>query len=273
MELNIVSWNVNSINARIDNLIFYLKNQQPDILFLQELKCEEEKFPYKKLEEFGYNIAISGQKTYNGVAIFSKYKLENIITKLPSFDIDNEDNQARFIKATININDQNINIASIYVPNGGSALEEGQKNNETAKFKYKINFFQRLYQYCKQEENLNNITIFGGDYNVANQDIDVYDVKHLDGSICFHFDERREFNKLLNLGYLDSFRMKNPENQSFSWWDYRQNSYKYNKGMRIDYLLTSPLAADKIIDSKIDEFMSQKEKPSDHAPVVVKISL
>lgn len=272
-DLKIVSWNVNSVNARIENVLFYLKNEQPDILLLQELKCEKTKFPHSVIADLGYNIALKGQKTYNGVAILSKYPIEDIIDKLPDFEIDKNDDQARYIEGIINFNNQAIRVASIYVPNGGSALEKDQKPNETDKFKYKMRFFDRLHKHLENNLKLNEIAVFGGDYNVANHNIDVYNPKNLDGTICFHFDERKKFNSLLNLGYLDSFRAKNPDSQNFTWWDYRGSSFKYNKGMRIDYLLTSPLASDKIKDVKIDDFMYEKPKPSDHVPVVVTLEV
>ncbi len=268
-QVKIVSWNVNSINARIENVVFYLKNEAPDILLLQELKCEKEKFPYSIISDLGYNISMKGQKTYNGVAILSKYKIEDVIDELPDFDIDKTDDQARYIEGIVLINNQSIRVASIYVPNGGSVLEDGQSPNQTEKFSYKMKFFDRLNKHLNNNLKFNEIAVFGGDYNVAHHNIDVYNPKNLDGTICFHFDERKKFNSLLNLGYFDSFRSQSSDNQSFSWWDYRGNSFKYNKGMRIDYLLTSPLATDKIKEVKIDDFMMEKSKPSDHAPVVV----
>jgi exodeoxyribonuclease-3 len=266
-DIKIVTWNVNSVNARIENVIFYLKDQSPDILLLQELKCEEVKFPHEIISDLGYNFVLKGQKTYNGVAILSKYPIEDVIDELPDFDIDKNDEQSRYIEAVITVNDQSIRVASIYVPNGGSALQEGQKPNETEKFLYKMRFFDRLNKHLSASLKFNEIAVFGGDYNVAHHNIDVYDPKNLDGTVCFHFDEREKFNALLNLGYLDSFRAQHPTNQSFSWWDYRGSAFKYNKGMRIDYLLTSPLASDKVKEVKIDDFMYEKPKPSDHAPV------
>lgn len=269
--VKIVSWNVNSINARLENLIFYLENKSPDILLLQELKCEKDKFPDQIIEDLGYNIAVKGQKSYNGVAILSKYPLQDIIEKLPEFDNQDGDDQARYIEAVACLPENSLRIASIYVPNGGSSLQEGQKVNETEKFQYKMHFFQRLHQHFQKNLHFNEIAIFGGDYNVAAHNIDVYDHKNLDGTVCFHFDERQQFNSLLNLGYFDSFRISNPTSQNFSWWDYRGNAFKYNKGMRIDYLLTSPLATDKISNAMIDEFMMERSRPSDHAPVVVEL--
>lgn len=272
-EIKIVSWNVNSVNARLENLLFYLKEHKPDVLLLQELKCEEGKFPLEQIEDLGYNVAIKGQKTYNGVAILSKYPLEDIAKELPLFDLEESDEEARYVEAVIPVNEQSIRVASIYVPNGGAKLEDGQKPNETDRFKYKMKFFDRLHKHFENNLKFNEIAVFGGDYNVGHFDIDVYDPKNLDGTVCFHQDERAKFNALLNLGYSDSFRIKKPGAQQFSWWDYRGASFKYNKGMRIDYLLTSPLATDKIKDVQIDDFMYEREKPSDHVPVLTVLEI
>lgn len=272
-EIKIVSWNVNSVNARAENLLFYLQNEAPDILLLQELKCEKDKFPYSLITDLGYNIAIKGQKSYNGVAILSKYKIEDVIDELPDFEIHKNDEQARYIEAVVNFNNSAIRVASIYVPNGGSVLEPGQKNHESEKFQYKMKFFDRLYQHFQNNLKYNEIAVYGGDYNVAYHNIDVYDPINLDGTICFHPEERKKFASILNLGYFDSFRSQNKNSQNFSWWDYRGNSFRYNKGMRIDYLLTSPLATDKIKSTKMDEFMYEKPKPSDHIPVCVTLEI
>lgn len=272
-EIKIVSWNVNSINARMENFLLYLKQENPDVLLLQELKCEANKFPYSFISNLGYNIEISGQKSYNGVAILSKYPLEDVSNQLPNLNEQDFDEQARYIEAVISFNDQSIRVASIYVPNGGSELLPGQKNHETAKFNYKMQFFDRLYSHFKNNLRFNEIAVFGGDYNVAHHPIDVYDPKYLDGTICFHPLERQKFNALLNLGYFDSFRCQNPNAQAFSWWDYRGNGFKMGKGMRIDYLLTSPLATDKIKKVTIDDFMQEKPKASDHAPVALVLEI
>lgn len=268
-KIKIASWNVNSINARISNLIFWIKNSAPDIILLQELKCQEQDFPFEALSNLGYNLAINCQKTYNGVAIFSKFPLEDIKKGLPNFP----DEQARYIEAVISVKKQAIRIASIYVPNGGAELLPNQKVNETDKFKYKMNFYNHLYNHAKALLSSNEMIILGGDYNVCADNIDAFDPISLKNSVCFHDDERREFRKILNLGYVDSFRSLNHDIQAFSWWDYRGNSWKYNKGLRIDYLLTSPLASDKLVSGRIEDKMMEREKPSDHCPIICEIEI
>lgn len=269
MMIKIASWNVNSINARLENLLFWLKTQSPDVALLQEIKCEENNFPLQPIIDLGYQVQISGQKSYNGVAILSKFPLQDVMKNL-----DQNDPQSRYIEAVVNIpNSPSIRVASIYIPNGGAELLPNQKVNESDKFIYKIKFFDGLKNHLRNLAKYNEIAVFGGDYNIALDDIDVYDPKGLKNTVCFHDDERRKMREILNIGYQDSFRMMNPNSQNFSWWDYRGNSFAYNKGMRIDYLLTSPQASDLLKKAYMDENMMKRERPSDHCPVVLELDL
>ncbi|MFT6106692.1 MAG: exodeoxyribonuclease-3 [Rickettsiales bacterium] len=268
-KIKIVSWNVNSVNARLTNVLFYLNETKPDVVLLQEIKCEDEKFPKDAIENLGYNIEIFGQKSYNGVAILSKFPMQDVIKNL-----DKEDPESRYIEAVLQLENLAIRVASIYVPNGGAKLEDGQKVNETARFSYKMNFFDALKIRMQNIFRLGEIAVFGGDYNVAIEDVDAFDAKVLKDTVCFHVDEKIKFRELLNIGYQDSFRMQNPQTQNFSWWDYRGNCWGYNKGMRIDYLLTSPKASDILESAYMDDsMMMEREKPSDHCPVVVTLDL
>jgi exodeoxyribonuclease-3 len=267
-QIKIASWNVNSVNARLENLLFWLKNTQPDVVLLQEIKCEETKFPSQPIADLGYNIAIFGQKSYNGVAILSKFPLQDIKKNL-----DENDPQARYIEALVCCHQQAIRVASIYVPNGGAELLPNQKVNQSSKFLYKMQFFDKLKNHLQTLFRYNEIAVFGGDYNVAIDNIDVYDPIALQDSVCFHYDEKQQFRQIINLGYQDSFRIANPNLQSFSFWDYRGNSWQYNKGLRIDYLLTSPMATDCINSALIDDQTMQKTRPSDHCPAIVVLNL
>ncbi len=287
--IKIATFNVNSIKARLNNVKDWLKSSNCDIALLQELKCEESAFPREELFDLGYNCAVFGQKTYNGVAILSKFPIEDVVKGLPGFDKDlgvkkkgssdlfddeNSDQQARYIEAVIPVKDTAIRVASIYVPNGGGALENGENLEESQKFTYKMDFFDALKLHMKESLKNDEIMIFGGDYNVANHDIDVYDPKNLDGTVCFHHEERKKFRSILNLGYTDSFRALNPYDQHFSWWDYRSGAWQHNKGMRIDYLLTSPMATDKIASCEInDKGVRDQEKASDHCPVTIELDI
>lgn len=272
-KIKIASFNVNSVKARLLKLVEWLKISNPDIVLLQELKCVESEFPFEALFELGYNAVVSGQKSYNGVAIISKFKIEDVVKTLPS--LNNEiDEQARYIEAVISVSGKAIRVASIYVPNGGGELLPNETLENSQKFLYKLNFFKRLEKHFKTLLNYDEIQVFGGDYNVAVEAIDVFDAKSLRNTVCFHDLERQSFRSLQNLGLVDSYRVSNPNNQAFTWWDYRGGSWQHNKGLRIDYLLTSPLASDKIISATIeDKGVRDQEKASDHCPVCLELEL
>ena len=255
-KISIVTWNVNSIKARLPNVVEWINEHKPDVLFLQELKCMTEAFPYTEIEDLGYNVAAYGQKTYNGVAILSKFPIDDIITGIPGF----EDEQARYIEAVISHDSGATRVASVYVPNGQAVGSE--------KFEYKMNFYDALKEHMQDLREYDEDIVIGGDFNVSPEDIDVYDPKSLRGSICFHPDEQEKFRNLLNLGYTEIYRKVNPGSAAFSWWDYRGGAFNYNKGLRIDFLLTNPSATDKVEACEIETTSRGKEKASDHAPVI-----
>lgn len=257
MPVTIATWNVNSIKARISQLRDWLKETQPGIVLLQETKTEDSSFPVMEIEELGYNIAMFGQKSYNGVAILSKYPLDDIKKGL---DGEAEDVQCRYIEAVASIEGAAIRVASVYVPNGQEIGSD--------KFAYKLRFMKRLDERLRQLLKFEELCVIGGDYNVAPYPVDVYDPAKLEGTICYHPAERHDMRGLLHLGYFDAFRVLHGDQRQFSWWDYRGNRYELGHGMRIDHLLLSPQATDKLIACHIDEAPRQLEKPSDHAPVV-----
>lgn len=290
-KIKIASFNVNSVKARLPNVLAWLKTSQPDIVLLQEIKCLEKDFPFEAFFDMGYNSAVSGQKTYNGVAILSKFKIEDVVKTLPecghskvshnfkqkSIDLFGDKellDQARYIEAVVSAHGQAIRVASIYVPNGGGEIQQNETLESSEKFLYKLEFFDRLKAHLEQLLTYDEIAVFGGDYNVAAEKNDVYDPKNLEGAVCFHPLERQKFRTLLNIGLTDSYRALNQQSQAFTWWDYRGGSWQYNKGMRIDYLLTSALATDKIVSATIeDKNVRDQEKASDHCPVCVVIEL
>jgi exodeoxyribonuclease-3 len=272
-EIKIASFNVNSVKARLPRLLEWLKNSNPDVVLLQELKCIESEFPVEALYDAGYNAAIFGQKSYNGVAILSKFKIEDVVKGLPILSGE-VDEQARYIEGVISVGGAAIRVASIYVPNGGGDLAIGEALEGSQKFTYKLKFFDRLKAHFASLVEFNEIQVFGGDYNVAAEEIDVFDPKSLRNTVCFHDLERQKFRSILNLGIVDSYRTANPHNQAFSWWDYRGGSWQHNKGMRIDYLLASPQGADKIVATAIeDRGVRDQEKASDHCPVCIILEL
>ena len=272
-QIKIASFNVNSVKARLPRLLEWLKMSNPDVVLLQELKCVETEFPFEAIFDAGYNAAVVGQKSYNGVAILSKFKIEDVVKALPVLE-EEVDEQARYIEGVISVGNSAIRIASIYVPNGGGDLLQNETRENSQKFIYKMKFFERLKSHFSKLLELDEMQIFGGDYNVAVEEIDVFDPVSLSGTVCFHPEERKKFRSILNLGIVDSHRAQNPRSQAFSWWDYRGGSWQHNKGMRIDYLLTSPQATDKIVATAIeDRGVRDQEKASDHCPVCVTIEV
>jgi exodeoxyribonuclease-3 len=260
--LTIATFNVNSVHARLMNLLQWIDEVRPDIVLLQELKCLSEAFPAMELEERGYNLAVHGQKTYNGVAILSKFPLEDVTRALPG---EAEDTQARYIEAVANVPGGTLRVASVYVPNGQEVGSD--------KFTYKLRFLERLASYWRERLMLHERAVLGGDFNVAPAAIDVYDARALDGSVCYHPAERERLRALLNLGLYDAFRITQPDRQQFSWWDYRAGSYARGHGMRIDHLLLSASAADCLLKAWVDETPRQQEKPSDHAPMLATLAV
>lgn len=260
MALTIASWNVNSVKARLPSVLEWLREASPDIALLQELKCEDHAFPRMEIEDLGYNIALHGQKTYNGVAILSKYPLDDVICRLPG---DEADAQARYIEAVVSLKGSALRVASVYVPNGQEVGSD--------KFRYKLAFLDRLHEHMKSLLAYDEVLVIGGDYNVAPEAADVYDAKALDGTVCFHPDERAKLRGILHLGFADAFRLKRPHDTQFSWWDYRGGGYERGLGLRIDHLLLSPQATDLLAESWIDETPRRVEKPSDHAPVLCQL--
>ncbi|WP_032113803.1 exodeoxyribonuclease III [Candidatus Paracaedibacter symbiosus] len=250
--MKIVTWNLNSIRARLERFTEWLAENSPDVLLLQETKCEEHAFPKEAIEDLGYNVVIHGQKTFNGVAILSKYPIEDLQCGLPTYT---EDPQARYIEAVTN----GVRVASVYIPNG--------QDVGTEKYAYKLSFLERLRQHLAHTLQYEEAFVIGGDYNIAPTDLDVADPKAWHEEILCSTAERKAFNALLNLGYRDAFRIDHPAEKIYSWWDYRSQAWPKNEGLRIDHLLLSPQATDRLEITGIDRTPRGKEKASDHAPV------
>lgn len=269
MTIKISTWNVNSIRSRIINLKNWVKESKPDIILLQELKCLDEQFPHLELADLNYNIVLKGQKSYNGVAIMSKFPLYDVVYDLPLYNISENDLESRYIEARCDINGKSLKISSVYVPNGGTT-EEVEDITETEKFYNKMRFYKRLQK--KFEEDIKNKenAIYGGDFNVCpNLYIDVYSPKK-DGSITCHFKERDTFQNLLDVGINDVFRNKNKDLMEFSWWGYRPiTMFEKNQGYRLDAILTNKFTNDYVVDCYIEKYVRGQNKPSDHAPMSV----
>lgn len=254
--MKVVTWNVNSVRARLPNVIQWLEQAQPDVLLLQEIKCQKDAFPYDAFH--GYNIGVHGQKTFNGVAILSKHPIEDITCGLPTFP---EDEQARYIEAVVTTPAGIIRAASVYVPNGQSVGSE--------KFTYKMTFLDRLRAHLSTILAYDEAIVVGGDYNIAPTDQDVNDPVGWHNEILCSPLERQKFQALLNSGYHDGVRLMYDDNNPgpFTWWDYRSGSWQRNDGLRIDHLLLSPQAVDRLQSAGVDAPTRGQEKASDHAPV------
>jgi exodeoxyribonuclease-3 len=257
-SITCATWNVNSVNAHLEQILSWLEIHNPDIVLLQETKCEDVNFPHPVFER--YNICHKGQKTYNGVAILSKYPTEDVVT---NFKNNPCPEQSRFIEANIQTPIGLVKIINVYVPNGGDG--DGEK------MALKLAFLQNLYTYL-QELDTATPTLIGGDFNVSPFDIDVFSVEEMEGKTHFSSIEKNKLRQILNSNFIDLYRLANPDSHEFSWWDYRRKSFDRNEGLRIDFLLANPKLADMLKSSSIDTKIRGATKPSDHALVLATFS-
>ena len=253
--MRIATWNVNSVRQRTEHLLAYLREHSPDVLCLQELKCLEEAFPRMEVEAEGYNVAIHGQKTYNGVAILSKAPIETT-TGLPG---DESDEQSRYIEAIIPHGASVVRVGCLYLPNGNPV--------DTEKYTYKLAWMDRLIAHAKKLLTYEEKLVLCGDYNVIPAARDVYDPVGWANDALFKPQTRAKFQELLALGFTDALRATSDAEKLYTFWDYQAGAWPRNKGLRIDHLLLSPQAADRLESVAIDKDMRAKEKPSDHVPI------
>lgn len=251
----ITSWNVNSLNVRLPQVLEYLNQYQPDVIALQETKCVDEKFPEQLLQEQGYHTIYTGQKTFNGVAILSRHPLKKEQSQLPNF----ADEQKRFMTSTIN----GIHIVNVYVPNGQSI--------DSDKYHYKLEWLRQLQLYCQQALVQYPYVIVLGDFNIAPEDRDVHEPKAWKGQVMVSEVERAAFSQLLSLGFLDAYRLFHDEADHYTWWDYRQGAFRRNHGLRIDHILISHSLKSYCTQSEIDISWRKLERPSDHVPISLQI--
>ena len=265
--MKIATWNVNSIKARLDNITNWLKSADPDIACLQEIKTVTDGFPYMEIEALGYNVAVHGQKSYNGVAILSKLPFDEVIKDLPGQDglEDGADDQARYIEAVISSARGPVRVASIYLPNGNPV---GDAPDYSDKYRYKLRWMDRLRERAESLLPLEEPLILAGDYNVIPYTRDVYDPVGWQGDAAFRPETHAKFRALLNLGLTEAFEQMDGREHQYTFWDYQRGAWQNNHGIRIDHLLLSPQAADRITDFQIDKFVRDGTKPSDHVPVI-----
>jgi exodeoxyribonuclease III len=260
--MRIATWNINGVKARIEGLITWLKDTSPEVVCLQEIKSVDEGFPAADIEALGYNVVVHGQKGFNGVAILSKRPLEDVRRGLPG---DAGDSQARYIEAVISTGSGVVRLGGLYLPNGNPL--------GTEKFTYKLAWMQRLEAHARDLLALEEPLILAGDYNVIPEPVDCKTPAAWSEDALFQPESRAAFRRLLNLGFTDAIRTGHPGAGVYTFWDYQAGAFQKDNGIRIDHLLLSPQAADRLRRSGIDRFTRAWEKPSDHVPVWVELDV
>ncbi len=260
--MRIATWNVNSIKQRMDNLTAWLAERQPDIVCLQETKCVDDTFPREPIEALGYNVEVHGQKTFNGVAVLSKLPFDEVTARLPG---DDGDDHARFIEAVVSTATGALRVGCLYLPNGNPPTTE--------KYIYKISWMDRLFDYASERLRLEEPFVLAGDFNVIPSELDARNPAAWSGDALFLPQTRQKFRALLNLGLSDAVRAASEGPGPFTFWDYQAGAWQKNDGIRIDHLLLSPQATDRLTGVGVDRHVRAWEKPSDHVPVWADFSL
>jgi exodeoxyribonuclease-3 len=259
--MRIATWNVNSVNARLETVLRWFEEAKPDVACLQEIKCVDEKFPAEAFERLGYNLAIHGQKSYNGVALLSKHPLEDVRRGLPG---DDTDEQARYVEAVIS-GPTPVRVASIYLPNGNPL--------GTEKFGYKLGWMARLHAHAQSLLALEEPLALLGDYNVIPEPRDAEFPKNWVDDALFQPESRGAFRALKNLGLTEAYLEADGAPGAYTFWDYQAGAWQRNNGIRIDHALLSPQAADKLLGVAIHKDVRGWEKPSDHVPLMIELDL
>ena len=259
--MKIASYNINGIKARTNALITWLREAQPDVALLQEIKSVSENFPSDLFKDLGYNVAVNGQKSFNGVAILSKLPIEDIVTRLPG---DSEDDQARWLEVTI-VGNQAIRMCNLYLPNGNPT--------PGPKYDYKISWMRRLYKKAKELIHSEIPAFMAGDYNIIPQAKDAANIGAWEQDALFLPESRAEFRKILNLGFTDAFRAQHNSSGHYSFWDYQAGAWDRDDGIRIDHFLLTPQCADLLKNCQIDKHIRSREKPSDHVPIWIELDV
>lgn len=251
--MKIATWNVNSVRTRLPNLLAWLERRSPDVVCLQETKVPDDEFPITELESLGYHCLLSGQRTYNGVAILSHNEASDRALCLPG---DAPDSQRRILVGTID----GIRIINVYAPNGGEVGSD--------KYQYKLEWYKRLRAFLDSEFDAKSDVLICGDFNVAPEDRDVWDPRIWRGRIMFSELEKDALRNIADWGFKDALRLHRPEGGLYTWWDYRAGRFRRNWGLRIDHVLVTESLARRSAGVEIDRDERNADKPSDHAPVV-----
>ena len=256
----ISSWNVNSVRARIENIKEYLKKFKPDILMMQEIKTQNETYPFNEIELLNYKNYVYGQKSYNGVAIISKKELKNIQNDI----FKDKNKQSRVISANVKYKNKNINLINIYTPNGNPV--------DTEKYTYKLYWLESLIKKLKSLSKKNENIIIGGDFNIIPSAEDVHNPKGYENDALFRLEIRKKLRELINLGFHDAYRFIHPEKEGYTFWDYTSGAWQKNNGMRIDHFLVSSSLINFVKNVNINKFPRGREKPSDHTPIEIELA-
>ncbi|WMS42425.1 exodeoxyribonuclease III [Acuticoccus sp. MNP-M23] len=260
--MRIATWNINGVKARIDSLTRWLEESAPDIACLQEIKSQDETFPAEAIERLGYNIATHGQKGFNGVALLSKRPLEDVMRRLPG---DDADEHSRYIEATVSTDTGAVRVASIYLPNGNPI--------DTEKYPYKLAWMDRLLIHAEGLLATDTPIVLAGDYNVIPLPDDARHPDRWTDDALFQPESRAKHRALVNLGYTDAQRAVDNSDGIYTFWDYQAGAWQKNNGIRIDHLMLSPQAADRLTGVTVEKQTRGWTKPSDHVPVVATLDL
>ena len=257
------TYNVNSVNARLPNLLFWLEKTRPDIVFLQEIKTEFNAFPFFEINTAGYEAKVYGQKSYNGVAVLSRHKMTLVSEGIPVF----ADENARYLEVIVNAPEAKIRAASVYLPNGNPPYNDP---DDESKFIYKLKFMDALYYHVQKLLRTHEKIILGGDFNVILTPDDVYNPELFKNNALFRPSVRQRLNALCHLGCYDAFRTLHPKENGYTYWDYGGRAYEQDLGMRIDYLFLSAQMADALSGCVVDKTPRTSDKPSDHTALTAK---
>jgi len=259
--MRIATFNINGIKARHEALCQWLDEASPDVVLLQEIKSVDENFPRELFEDRGYNVETHGQKSFNGVAILSKLPLEDVTRGLPG---DDEDEQARWIEATVVGDHTAVRLCGLYLPNGNPV--------PGPKYDYKLAWMERLKARAQDLLALEEPALMAGDYNIIPQAEDAANPDAWREDALFRLDSRDAYRRVLNLGFTEAFRTRTPTPGHYSFWDYQAGAWQRNNGIRIDHILMTPQCADLMVDAGIEKDLRGRDKPSDHVPVWVDLA-
>lgn len=254
----IATFNVNSVRAHLENILNWIDSESPDVILMQEIKCINEQFPYEFFEDKGYNVKVFGQKSYNGVAILSRFSIEDVVIGLPTYS---EDTSARYIEALI---DGRFRVASVYAPNGNPVPSE--------KFEYKLYWMEKFKEYLNTLIKNDEPLFIGGDFNVALTDKEIYNPKAFENDAIAQPQSRKAMNEVFDLGFFDTYRLFYPNNEkAYTYFGYRGGCFQKGYGILLDYFLTNEKAKELITNAGIDISPRGNDKPSDHTPLWIEV--